>query len=339
MRSGRFLTMGTAFPRVPPRNDHWATSVFISELLCFYLNKYGKTHLKNIKEVIISFYDADEILKAKELLHSELSNVHTEGLPRLSRRQGDNRSLRDVDDITTYITIADEAGTLSSLPVFVAADLSRVPSLNMEDLDITVLAKKLSMIEAKVSRHDELLREASKTNLYPVSSPMMTDANDQPVQPSTQSTVHVEPSELLSQSIDREEEKENTTTDKLDFVTVVRKQPKPRPVPTVPAVRVHGTKVMSSTSNPVRTVPRKKVLAAFVGRLHIDTTEKQLTEFLLNEGMKGVVCKKLKSKEGQTFTTAAFYVTCATESDNLFYNENCWPAGVELRDWVYKQTR
>ena len=93
------------------------------------------------------------------------------------------------------------------------------------------------MIEAKVSRHDELLCEASKTNLYPVSSLIMTDVN---AQPSTHSTIHAEPSELQSQSADKVQEKENTTTtavtDELDFMTVVCKQLKPRPVPTVPAV-------------------------------------------------------------------------------------------------------
>ena len=52
--------------------------------------------------------------------------------------------------------------------------------------------------------------------------------------------------------------------------------------------------------------------------------------------MKGIVCRKLKPKDGKTYRTAAFYVTCGKESGNLFYNENCWPVGVELRDWVYK---
>jgi len=48
------------------------------------------------------------------------------------------------------------------------------------------------------------------------------------------------------------------------------------------------------------------------------------------------VCRRLVAKDGRLFKTAAFKVTCCTESRELFYNEASWPAGVELRDWVYR---
>ncbi len=39
--------------------------------------------------------------------------------------------------------------------------------------------------------------------------------------------------------------------------------------------------------------PRQDVLVAYAGRIHSDTTEEQLSDFLVDEGMKGVVCRKL----------------------------------------------
>ena len=78
------------------------------------------------------------------------------------------------------------------------------------------------------------------------------------------------------------------------------------------------------------------VLAAFVGRLHKDTTAEDLTTYLTAEGMRGIVCRKLTCKNGRVFDTAAFYVTCCRDSADLFYDEQRWPEGVELRDWVYK---
>jgi len=117
--------------------------------------------------------------------------------------------------------------------------------------------------------------------------------------------------------------------------TVVQKKQKPK----LP-ICVRGAKTMDSSQAPatpgVRSVPRKPVLAAYVGRLHQDTTEEALTEYLKEEGMKGVTCRKLKSKDGKVYRASAFYVTCCTESCELFYNEQCCPDGVELRDWVYK---
>ena len=108
----------------------------------------------------------------------------------------------------------------------------------------------------------------------------------------------------------------NDAVHSADEWQTVARQRKDKPKPTV---RVRG----------VTAIPRKPVLAAFVGQLHLDTTEEQLTEYLKKEGMKGVVCKRLKPKESQKFRTSACYVSCCVESADLFYNEECWPAGVE----------
>jgi len=53
----------------------------------------------------------------------------------------------------------------------------------------------------------------------------------------------------------------------------------------------------------VKSVPRKNILSAFVGRLHLDTSEEELTKFFTNEGIKGVVCRKLVAKNGKKSST------------------------------------
>ena len=73
-------------------------------MLCLF-NKYGKCPIKNVKEVIIKFYNGDELAHAKDTLHSELMKINLMGLLRLSKRQGDNGSIRDVDDLFAYVTI------------------------------------------------------------------------------------------------------------------------------------------------------------------------------------------------------------------------------------------
>ena len=93
-----------------------------------------------------------------------------------------------------------------------------------------------------------------------------------------------------------------------EWQAVVHQQRKEKPKPTV---RVCGAKVDAGT---VTAVPRKPVLTAFVGRLHLDTTEEELTEYLKQEGMKGVVCKWLKPKKDLKFNTAAFYMSSSSSS-------------------------
>ena len=61
-------------------------------------------------------------MHVKEVLPGELVKINEAALPPLSKRQGDNRTVRDVDVLFAYITKADEAGILTLLNTFVAAD-------------------------------------------------------------------------------------------------------------------------------------------------------------------------------------------------------------------------
>lgn len=84
----------------------------------------------------------------------------------------------------------------------------------------------------------------------------------------------------------------------------------------------------------VKAMPR--YLTCFVGRLVKDTTAEDLCDYLSNAGIKDAYCRKLDDKNG-LFRTAAFRVSCREIYRDLFYNENSWPDGVELRDWVFRR--
>jgi len=83
----------------------------------------------------------------------------------------------------------------------------------------------------------------------------------------------------------------------------------------------------------VKTVSRR--LVCFVGRLHKETTEDHLANYLAESGIQDVKCTLIKPKEGRTFNTAAFRVSCDPQYADIFYNEESWPVGAELRDWVF----
>ena len=305
-------------------------AICISEFMCFVMNNFGKTPLKNIKDIVVNFYEAEEIVAAKELLHQELTKLSLDGLPRLLRRQGDNRSVRDMDDIMAYITRADEGGMLSSLPVFVAAKLDRLPTTKPSEMDLYALVCRMARLEEAVASHDTVMKQLPKSVINGNDAQQMVlSADNVSVDSPPQPPDHTSQSSSTWADVAAD-----NGGDHASGWNVVNHQ-KHKSQPRLP-VRVLGSKEVEQTSTAVRTVPRKSVLAAYVGRLHPETTEEDLTRFLTVEGMRGIVCKKLKAKNGQVFRTAAFYVTCGIESSNLFYNEQCWPEGVELRDWIYK---
>jgi hypothetical protein len=75
-------------------------AVVVSELLCFLRNKFGKTPDDNVKTIIFDFYDDDDIIGAKKLLHDELSKLKLDNFPdRLMQRKGDNKKKFNLDDV------------------------------------------------------------------------------------------------------------------------------------------------------------------------------------------------------------------------------------------------
>jgi len=67
-----------------------------------------------------------------------------------------------------------------------------------------------------------------------------------------------------------------------------------------------------------------------------ETTAEDLKDFLMAGGIADAQCSKLQAKEGKTYSTAAFKVTCSSEFKDKFYDEANWPEGCSLRDWYMR---
>ena len=89
------------------------------------------------------------------------------------------------------------------------------------------------------------------------------------------------------------------------------------------------------TSSEIKAAPRP--LVCFVGRLNLNTTAESLRDFLEEVGIMDAECRKLEAKNGKTYKTAAFRVSCPAIYRDLVYDEDNWPEGAELRDWVFHQ--
>ena len=294
----------------------------ISELLCFICNKFGKCGSKNVITIVVDFYSEDDIWVAKELLHAELVTIYGTEAPRLITRKGNNRAKADVDDIISFLTRVDEADGWAQLPTFVATNPDRLPYVKPEDLESCTLAKKIASLEAIVRKHDVLLQAVQSEAVSP---PAAQESTFPPAGPPTWADVAVIDGDVND-----------------GFQLVQRKKVKPVPAPGPASPKSHvpipkSRKLVGARSaddSKVRSVPRP--LVAFVGRLHIDTTAEDLVQYLAGVGMPNAKCTKLSAKDGRTFSTSAFRVAVDNTLKDIFYNENNWPSGCELRDWVFR---
>ena len=87
----------------------------------------------------------------------------------------------------------------------------------------------------------------------------------------------------------------------------------------------------------IKSVPRRSVV--FASRLDIETSGDELKKMLEEAGLEEVKVIKIKPKDGVIFKTSAFCVSCLADSGSgsrSIYDEDIWPEGVEVREWVFR---
>ena len=320
-------------------------AVVVSELLCYFFSKYGNSDVESIKKTVVNFYNSGEITAAKELLYKCIkeSGVDNDGLPRqVSRRKADNRAAVEVDDIVSLIETLDEKLLLEKLPVFTAQKLDRLPSNKLAEMDLFLAVRRIATLEEKL---DLVMQQCSElasavagskfrapdvqNNGFITGHADLDNGEQNSVKPAAAAGACDGGSSWASCCA------RPSVNDDGVFTEVSYKKAVKAPVQQKVVQVVRGTKKTMSGNAVISGVPRR--LTAFVGRLHIDTTEDDLTKFLNDAGLNEVKCKRLKPKDGQQFSTAAFFVSCPAACKELFHNEDTWPEGCELRDWYFKR--
>jgi hypothetical protein len=311
---------------------------FKSELLCYIQNYFGNSSQKGLITTISGFFTSEEIMSAKislfRLYESLPVNGHVDGIGKhrmIQRKSDDQLKKRELDTADIIALYSDLDKVKAQLPVFTAANLKRIPNFAPDATDICSLTMNVAVLQSQMIALQQAFNAVTSTASTMGDLNLATVSMESAVTPPSESSSSAGASVYVANASNTWAEVTTKNADKWSTVGVnSSKRPQPQP-----KIKLCGSKTTVSQNNAEKAVPRKKVLAAYVGRLHIDTSEEDLTQYLLEEGITGVVCKRLHAKNGQTFTTAAFYVTCCEESRDLFYKDSCWPEGTELRDWVY----
>ena len=85
----------------------------------------------------------------------------------------------------------------------------------------------------------------------------------------------------------------------------------------------------------IATVPVKKRMSVFVGRLTKETSAEELTDHLKDIGVPGADCRKLVNKSGRQFNTSAFQVFYDCEYEDRIYSTDNWPNDCIVREWFF----
>ena len=131
----------------------------LCDVLCFIVNKFVRTGIKQLKGILIDFYSAEVLNEAKVRLLNDIEALNTSVRPpHVSRhRDGDNRITREADDLITLLQFLDENKLLSSLPKYVSASPDSMPSVRLLDGDLNVLIVMLEKMNGKFEEYRSTL--------------------------------------------------------------------------------------------------------------------------------------------------------------------------------------
>ena len=119
-------------------------------------HKFGKTAVKVTKSLLVDFYDVEVLSYAKNQLLDDISSMNlTIKMPHIPRRRdGDNRILREIDDIYTLFTVLDEHKLLGDLPRYVAEGPDSMPFSRLYEGDLAIVMNLMEKMHGRIQDFD-----------------------------------------------------------------------------------------------------------------------------------------------------------------------------------------
>jgi len=227
------------------------------------------------------------------------------------------------------------------IPQYTAADLTRIPFVNADSINVLAMAKKIDTLEQRLNSLEQLLTQSlSQSHL---SSSVNNEASTSCYEQGDQHTDAVNDARDIHVTDDGNDYSWNIVASRNCPVQQPRKvQPKnssqaKRGENHTKKRKVFGTahdddKVIKSGVK----IVRKAVL--HVDNLDVGCTPQLLTDYLLSEDITVLSCYETKSwmREIEKDSVTAFRVCIPAEQRSTFTNPNLWSKDIILRDWKFK---
>jgi hypothetical protein len=125
----------------------------LNHALCFLFSRLHKSEVRHLKTVMLNFYSSEDIGFAKEVLINCAKTVQNADnaarIPR--RREGENRAVRELDDIFNIIADLDVTKMLGDLPKFVSDSPDKMPSVNLVEGDLNAVMRRFDKLDNQLN--------------------------------------------------------------------------------------------------------------------------------------------------------------------------------------------
>ena len=130
------------------------------DVLCFLHSKQGNLNVKQLKSALMDFYTPEDIPVDKVRLLDDIRSLNSMiKLPHVpQRRDGDQRLVREVDDIMLLLSRVDEHKLLDELPRYVSSSPDNMPSVRLYEGEFNGLMTMLKRMDLSLIHISEPTR-------------------------------------------------------------------------------------------------------------------------------------------------------------------------------------
>ena len=324
-----------------------------TEVLNFLKNSFKTSTCGQLKPVLLGFYNDDELSSAKSILHKALTDIEVCDLPRFIFRKGESKMRMTVDDLLDLFVIVDERKLICKLPRFVADDLSRIPTVCQDNINIAVLARKMEFIENRIAVLDSVEQRLNQVETTVARQQIVNCGDDNNVMliSKEHSACLTDSYCPLKDSVKRAVTDDNAVPAVDDSAkwNIVARKGRPKKQAEQPPVKARsnlaqgkrkivGEGVVSDLAGLQSAVPIRRKAVFHVDNLSPTSTESTIASHLEKRNIPVLTCHPAKSwlRDDEKDKVVAFRVCIPAESVPLFLDNKAWPQGVLVRAWKFK---
>ena len=288
-------------------------TVIINELLCYMLCKIDSVPIDVLVKLVGENFSDDEVEAAKGLLCD-----HVDESIRVGKRRGQEKKKMNLEGIAKMLIECDR----DQLPKFVALDLTKLPPITVDCIDVSALMRKQQLMDIEMSTMKEMIQDilkvtadTSKRVEEAITSKSHSDIGPQDSSASPVSTSSPQTTKMTYADVVQDG---SSSPCKSEWITANRakrgKPPAPRSstaasgAPALCAPVATGVKAPSQTakssavvgakkSGTIRAVATVKRFSMFMSRLPPGTGEDAVRSYVLEQsGAETVTVEKLSTR-------------------------------------------
>lgn len=321
----------------PEAQDAATPSVIINKLICFLYTYTNEVHEQDLKKICLNFYNAADINSA----HDVLLKSYTGDKSKIPIHDDTSKS-NEENALSVIIDLLAECDRANISATFVAHDLTLIPAVQQDKIDIMALFKDMNLMR---NRLDRLQRNTAveftrvKEDITLLNNKVSSAAKPPAPKTTTKPTVRTEqgatnsvpektkdtaPPTQFQWSDDEPTDDVNQTTGTYadaakkatDAHIISDDKPKPRRSRRVIATGENKVGLAASTYS--------KPEELFVSYLGVDFTERSIINYIkVNTGIK-IGCQQIETRYDEKFLS--FKVIVDKEDADELFDPNVWPS-------------